>query len=136
VERAIGRGLEFVERHLIAADGRLVEKAVLADEEDRRTRALLYRGHDRWEIGGERWIVRLPAEARTWSYGALLRTFGDAAERGIVPVDPALRLLARLYRHQLRSPAGRFGYRAGDARVFPRHEAHLFDGLCALLPAV
>ena len=130
-------GFRFLKTFLIDDAGRLNEKVVIAAASDPRTRTLLgRRALHRYFVERDRWLVKVPGEARTWSYGAVLRSCARASELGVFDVATALELFARLHRTQLASASGRFGYRSDDGRVFPRHEAHLFDGVCALLAAL
>ena len=134
VRTAIRKGVEFVRRSLLSPRGLLLEKIVPVDEADPYSAKLL--GNPRLTRtaglrGGT--LVAFPGESRLWGYGATLGALCRAHARGLCSLDPADRILQRLLAGQLADPSGRFRYLANDRRTFPRHEAHVVEGLSAML---
>lgn len=134
----IAHGLDFLSRHLYLPSGRGFEKLVIADEGDPTTRRLLRRrAMPRRYLSAGRWLVAYPAETRLWGYGATVAMFSRLHLAGIHAVDDsAVGILRWLAGHHLRDPSGRFPLLSDDPSAFPRHEAHLFDGLCSLVEAL
>jgi hypothetical protein len=109
---------------------------VIADEREPRTARLLERSTlTRQYLPGGRWVVEFDAEARLWSYGAVVGALARAAEAGCCGLDDADGFATRLQHMRMGSPDGRMAYRADDARAFPRHESHVFEGLAAFASA-
>lgn len=130
--RVLSSGIAFHLSRLHDPDGTGREKLVIADQDDPVTGHLLSRPvHDREEQASGRWLVRYPGETRLWGYGASIGMLSRAAMLGAVPLAAVSPIVRRLLRSHASSPSGRFPYLPQDRRSFTRHEAHLFEGLCA-----
>jgi hypothetical protein len=136
VRSAIRRGVGFLLHWLLQAEGVLREKVVPVDDADPQSRTLLSNPRLSAEpFGSGRTMVSFPGESRLWGYGGVIGALARAHLLGLAPFEPLDRMLQRLLAAHLADATGRFRYLADDARAFPRHEAHVVDGLAALLSA-
>lgn len=133
---AVVTGTRFVERQLMAPGGRLVEKVVIVDTTDELTLRLL---RDETlvtiELENDQALVRFPVESRPFGYGSVLAALARAQLAGIASSTITAALAARLLTVHGRRADGRFAMSEADDRVFPRQEAHAFEGLAEYLLA-
>jgi hypothetical protein len=130
--RALAEGLRFVESQLATSTGWCREKVALADDATAHGAKLVNRpGLRRRRLSGNCWVVAFPAESRLWGYGAWLAAVAQAIEVGVADAEALVAPLGYVWAVLAREPSGRFPLTAGDRRAFPRHEAHLFQGLTA-----
>jgi hypothetical protein len=133
VTRCVQSGWRFVRESMVVRDGRIIEKVVVVDSEDPRSAPLLRNPRlPQRSLNDGRVIVAFPAESRAWGYGAALGAAATAMARAVPIGEPLAATEAYLWHRYLRRPVGRFPYNASDARSFPRHEAHLLEGLARL----
>jgi hypothetical protein len=78
-----------------------------------------------------RWFGVVDPEAPLWAYAAGIRAFTLAASICDIP-NYTLPVVAYVLGN-LQREDGAFKFRARDPRAFIRHEAHIFDALCANL---
>jgi hypothetical protein len=130
---AIALGMRFYRSELFRPAGDALEKLVVASWDRRGDRRLL-RQRDSWHgyLGSRTWLVPFEAESRLWGYGAALAAAARAEWTGAAPFADAA-AIARAVHGAFTSPTGRFSYGRTDPRAFPRHEAHVFDGLAAMV---
>lgn len=130
---AIALGMRFCRSELFRPSGQALEKLVIA-RWDRRDERRIVRRRDRWHgyLGARTWLVPFETESRLWGYGAALAAAARAEWTGVAPFADAA-AIARVVHRGFTSPTGRFAYRRADPRPFPRHEAHVFDGLASVL---
>lgn len=134
---AIDAGLRFFETFLVRADGQLREKVVLTLPDEPETARLLRGRAPRAYVDSDHWLILLAEPARLWSLGAWARTLGLAIEAGLRPAPAGFASADRLFGSVLTESSGRYPYRRNEpGTCFPRHEAHLFDGLCTLTCAL
>jgi hypothetical protein len=129
---AIALGMRFYRSELFRPSGEALERLVVASWDRREERRIL-RQRDSWHgyLGSRRWLVPSESESRLWGYGAALAAAARAEWTGVAPFADAA-AIARTINSTFTSPTGRFSYGRADPRTFPRHEAHVFDGLAAM----
>jgi len=130
---AIALGMRFYRSELFRPDGGAVEKLVVASW-DRGDERRILRRRESWHgyLGSRKWLVPFEVESRLWGYGAALAAAARAEGTGVAPFADAA-AIARTVHSTFTSPSGRFSYARTDPRAFPRHEAHVFDGLAAMV---
>jgi hypothetical protein len=135
--RAVRRGIGFVDRELLMAGGRLRERAVVGRSGDSRlTRLLLGNRHlVRRPIDDRTLLVAFPEESRVAGYGAVIGALARASSLGLGGDVPLERLVSRTMLSHASDIAGRFRYLHNDRAIYPRQEAHLFEGLAAYVRA-
>lgn len=111
--------LECVVRPAVAAGLRLVATAFFRPDGSAAERLVLRRDG----------LVQQPAESRLWGYAAALAAARRASRAGYAADDLAAALERRIMMAFTTDVSGRFPYRPGDRRYFPRHESHLFEAL-------
>lgn len=120
---AVTRAATFVGQTMVTEQGRCRERLLLAPRQEVDVMSI--------DAGGGRLLYVDPVESRLWGYGALIGGLARAATAGVSTLDLVQRLLQRLLAQQLASPTLRFAYLPDDRRLFPRHEAHAFEGVSA-----
>lgn len=133
---AVRRGTQFLRAHAISGGDTLVEKLVLVRRTDALSAPLLARPKlVTHALGRDESIVRFPAEARLWNYGALLGAVGRAHAAAVAPGDWIVPLADRLLTVHAARADGRLSYLPTDRAAYPRHEAHAVEGLAQLAVA-
>lgn len=134
VKRVASKGIAFYLRYFYEPTGRAHEKVVVVEQGDPEAKKLFDNQQlARQSLGGTQWLVTFPHESRLWGYGAGLGMLARAHGLGLVSLDRVYRIVDFLLADRLRDPSGRYGYLSSDTRRFPRFEAHLFEGLSAVL---
>lgn len=129
---AARRGIGFMMRWLVHPGGHAREKVMVVARDDGELAQL--QANPRLtvtDLSPTHVVVAFPEESRTWGYGAMLGALARASDAGVVATDLVSTPLRRVLAEQAARPSGRFPYRPADRRIFPRHEAHLFEGLAA-----
>ena len=86
---------------------------------------------DTSELDKRRVVAAYPQETRLWGYGAALGMLARGSARGLVRPEAGRRVLRWVLLNHAAHSNGRFSFLSDDPRAFPRHEAHLFEGLAA-----
>lgn len=127
-------GTHFFLDAFIARDGRCREKVVVVDRDDPLASELLARPALRAiAVDRDVTLAAFPAESRLWGYGAALGMFARAGAHGLVDPGGMWPTIHRLYTVHMTPTSGRFRYLPNELGPYPRHEAHLFEGLSAFL---
>jgi hypothetical protein len=129
---SVASGLRFALDNLFDRSGLQVRKLVAASLDSPQERRLIEAAPDVLRYAPpRRWLAPYPGAAPLWGYGGMLGAVGRALRVGVSELDRALPLLERLQATALRRVGGRFPYSPDDPGPYPRHEAHVFDGLAA-----
>lgn len=126
-------GLRFALDNLFDRAGVQVRKLVAASLDTAEERRLIGMAEGATHFAApRRWLAPYPGAAPLWGYGGMLGAAGRALSAGISSeLDRALPLLERLHTTVLTRSGGRFPSSDDENGVYPRHEAHVFDGLAA-----
>jgi len=129
---SVASGLRFALDNLFDRTGVQVRKLVAASLDTPQERRLIEMAPEPPRYAPpRRWLAPYPGAAPLWGYGGMLGAVGRALGAGVSELGRALPLLDRLQAIALRRTGGRFPYSSDDAGTYPRHEAHVFDGLAA-----
>lgn len=128
IRRAAARGTRFYWRRCFQPSGRGLEQALSGWGDLGRVPPKAWL-RDRLAPFGR--LPRPLPETRAHGYASALRVFALAS--GVQPEwsKRANQVYAYVQTH-LAQPDGSYAFRAGDARTFIRHQAHLFDALACL----
>jgi len=128
----VASGLRFALDNLFDRAGVQVRKLVAASLDTAEERRLIdMAGGAAHYTAPGRWLAPYPGAAPLWGYGGMLGAVGRALRAGVSELDRALPLLEQLHTTVLRRTDGRFPYSPEEHGMYPRHEAHVFDGLAA-----
>ena len=132
VRDTLSEGLRFALSNLFS-DGEQVRKLVVATLATPAERRLIDTSEAAPRYAGSRrWLVPYPGSGPLGGYGGMLGAAGRAARAGVDQLQLVLPILQGLQRTTLSRPDGRFPHSEEDPSFYPRHEAHVFDGLAAL----
>jgi hypothetical protein len=134
VRAAVRSGARFFCDAFIESDGRCREKVVAVDRDDPLSSELLERPRLQ-SIAVDRHVTlaAFPTESRLWGYGAALGAFARAGAHGLVDPVAMWPTVHRIYSIHMTPTSGRFRYLPDELGPYPRHEAHLFEGLSAFV---
>lgn len=138
LDDAVGRGLRFLQERFVGPGGHCVEKMVLVEPNPETGASPLLENPRlrRIDLDEHRALLLFQKESRLWGYGAALGALSRGYTAGANSLSAAAAITRRTAQVHARAATGRFAYLSDDRRVFPRHEAHLFEGMSAFALAL